>query len=591
MLSFTSSGATPQTGNSFLAGYKPQANSFLAGRSTQPAAAALNNAQTPPPAASTPLKKTTTNNVDGSSVVNEYHAPDVNSGSNSQAYKDATTSAQTAAKTIGGSYTPETGYTPGILGGGSTSTPTTSTGTSYGPSTGPNSGRLDVNGNLLSTGTPAPQATFPGIVNSLASTSQTGSQNATTATTGLLNSQSANDSLKQQAQEIGDKYGSQIMKTSNYGNALAGSYTNGAGLAPVSQGLAGQAQQTTAAEVAGQKTAEDAALAPIDRELTAQSQSQSGLTSAGSTANTQQSNVQSGLNSAGSLAQPSATYPFVFDPTTGTYKNASSGAVMSASDAAQLLNSGKMSPDQALAAVSYLGQTAQSQLTSAMQQVNPSFNWNTAVGQSTGAQAAAAAPGQAAASNIGTAGTAQTGAYNTVYSKATQDAATYSQQQSAINAVGNQALKLLTNTPGINPQNSQFLNTKLNDLGTQFSSPQYAAFNTAIQSLQARIGAALQAGEIPTAATQNAQAIASGSLTVGALAATLKQVDAELGSFVQTQQALADYAKGQMQGGSTTASSAASPTTAGSPGGGFTEGQTAAGGGLVYKGGKWVAAS
>lgn len=368
-LSFTSSGATPQTdnsflsgyqsgGNSFLSGYKPGGNSFLAGYSAKPAATALNNAQTPPPEASTPLKKTTTNNVDGSSVIHEYHAPDVNSGSNSQAYKDATTSAQTAAKTIGGSYTPETGYTPGILGGGSTSTPATSTGTSYGPSTGPNSDRLDVNGNLLSTGTPAPQATFPGIVNSLANTSQTGSQNATTATAGLLNSQSANDSLKQQAQDIGDKYGSQIMKTSNYGNALAGSYTNGAGLAPVSQGLAGQAQQTTAAEVAGQKAAEDAALAPIDRELTAQSQAQSGLASAGSTANTQQGNVQSGLTSAAGAYQPQLgsygqTY---YQPgqVNGTNGNNLDPQKQASSLAQDVINH-RTTYDQAIAAMGYAG--------------------------------------------------------------------------------------------------------------------------------------------------------------------------------------------------------------------------------------------
>lgn len=576
-LSFTTSGALP-TSSSQLTNPQPLGGSpfskalsgSLSGLSINPSGN-VTTFPAPPsiPSPTTAVKSTTINNADGSSHVTTYHAPDTTGqtnvsapvpSSNSQVYNDATKAAQSAAQAIGGSYTPQAGYISGTPSGGSTAPIVSSTAT---------------------------PTTFPGIVGSLASTSQTGSPNATTATTGLLNSQSENDALKGQAAEIGDNYGQQIAKVSNYGNALAGSYLNGAGLAPVSQGLAGQAQQTTAAEVQGLQAAESAALNPLDRELTAQSQAQSGLTSAGSTANTEQSNTQSGLTSAGTLAQPSATYPFVFDPTTGTYKNAANGAVMSASDAAQLLSSGKMSPDQALAAVSYLGQTAQSQLTSAMQQINPSFNWNTAVGQSTGAQAAAAAPGQAAASNIGTAGTAQTGAYNTVYSNATQAAATYSQQQSAINAIGNQALNLLTSTPGINPQNSQFLNTKLNDLGTQFSSPQYAAFNTAIQSLQARIGAALQAGEIPTAATQNAQAIASGSLTVGALAATLKQVDAEMSSFVGTQQTLADYAKGQMQTGGTASTAAASSNQTG----GFTEGQTAAGGGLVYRDGKWVPSS
>jgi hypothetical protein len=171
--------------------------------------------------------------------------------------------------------------------------------------------------------------------------------------------------------------------------------------------------------------------------------------------------------------------------------------------------------------------------------LGPNFNANTNAGASAAQQ-----------SNTSTAGTASTNSYQTIYSNANTQVAQISQQRSAINAVGSQALSMMANDPAINHFATQFGNQKLNQLATQLSSPQYAAFNTAIQSLQARIGAALQAGEIPTAATGNAQSIANGDLTLNALSSTLQQVDAEMGAFQDTNQQLADYAKGQMSSGS-----------------------------------------
>lgn len=165
------------------------------------------------------------------------------------------------------------------------------------------------------------------------------------------------------------------------------------------------------------------------------------------------------------------------------------------------------------------------------------------------------------ATNTRTSGTAQTGAYAGVYDTATKQAATISQQRSAINDIGNQAMTLLKNNPELNKFASQHGNKALNKLSTELSSPQYAAFNTAIQSLRARIGSALQAGEIPTAATSGAQSIANGDITLDALGSTLVQVDKEMGTFQDSQQALADYARGQMGsgGGNAAGSSVTSP--------------------------------
>ncbi len=169
------------------------------------------------------------------------------------------------------------------------------------------------------------------------------------------------------------------------------------------------------------------------------------------------------------------------------------------------------------------------------------------------------AQGAATQSNIQTTGTASTGSWNTIYQNANSAYATYSQQQSAINNIANQTLSIMQSA-GINPSDSQYANVKLNQFATQFSSPQYAAFNTAITTLQARVAKALQAGEIPTAATTNATAIANGDTTIGALAATMQQVNNEMTAFVGTQKSLADYAKQQMgTTGSTNTSGSTTP--------------------------------
>ena len=98
-------------------------------------------------------------------------------------------------------------------------------------------------------------------------------------------------------------------------------------------------------------------------------------------------------SSAGGLTQPSGTYPFVFNPATGTYTQSTGGAAgttggtvsgasttsqLTPAQAASAVNAGTMTPDQATSALSYLGSTAQSQLYSAMNGINPNFNWNQA---------------------------------------------------------------------------------------------------------------------------------------------------------------------------------------------------------------------
>lgn len=395
-----------------------------------------------------------------------------------------------------------------------------------------------------STGAAAGNNTFLGLLNQEANTSTAGSPATSQATTGLLASANSNPLTSGAAYQT---YQDAVSKLADFKTRVASQFSNleasGEPLGLVT-GREAALQSGYASQLDAFQQEVTQAQAALGYGIQEQGQQQAGFTSAGNLGNTAQATAQSGLSTALGASAPSGSFPFVFNPQTGQFTNASTGTSVSTgftgdyssdtSKMAQAIIQGKTGYNDGQSALSsYYGNTAEGNLTQAI---------IAAGGNPTVLKAQA----ENLTSNVNTAGTANSAAYNQVFNAATSEAAKYSQQQSAINSIGNQVLSMMQNDPTINPSSAQFANTKLNQLGTQLSSPQYAAFNTAIQSLQARIGAALQAGEIPTAATSNAAAIANGSLAYPALAATLKQVDAEMGTFVQTQQALADYAKKQL---------------------------------------------
>jgi hypothetical protein len=102
--------------------------------------------------------------------------------------------------------------------------------------------------------------------------------------------------------------------------------------------------------------------------------------------NANQQNL-SGLETAAGLAKPSASYPFVFNPTTGQFTNASGGGVLDPASAAQGVLNGSMSYDQAKSALSYLGGTGEAQLQAAIQKINPNANINQLQAQGAGQSA------------------------------------------------------------------------------------------------------------------------------------------------------------------------------------------------------------
>lgn len=371
--------------------------------------------------------------------------------------------------------------------------------------------------------------------------------------------------IGQAAADIGNKYGGQIndiQKSMNLQEAA-----NASSGAPVGLGRAGLIAQYGGQLLSGTSAAEAAALQGNAQQLTAQQQAanaanqaagqantglglkQSGLKSSADVAQNQQSLTQSGLNSAASLTQPSATYPFVFDPATGSFKN-SGGGVVSPQDAASAVLSGKLSYDQAKSSLGYMGQTGESQLQSAILQANPNANINQLQAQ-----------GTATAQNTLTAGTAGVQANQSVFNKAYGD---YTTLQNAVQNVDQFGQLLTQNMGGINPSDVKYANQSISQIRSQLSSAAQAQFDSTLAALTSKVSGLLSVGgnEIPTDISSAANKIIDGSLPIGSLTSVLSRIQQEGNILLQNQGAIVNSAYTGLQGGnqSNTNNSSQSPS-------------------------------
>lgn len=369
---------------------------------------------------------------------------------------------------------------------------------------------------------------FPGIESSLVNSSLSGSANATNAATGLLNAPAQNAALGTNGQGIGNEYATEIQKAiAPYIGLAAGQSTTGT--APVAQGnematLAAANQLGTQLANAG-----NLALSGNTQALTAQDQGQSGLMNAGSVANTQQTNVQSGLAAAATATAPQTTTPgqAVFNPATESYTAANSTGSPGTAPAGydqgvwsqymQDLSTGNIS---AIPTAVQGNPAVFGQLQEAVQQQNPGFNYNTAVGQGQGQQAIGAASGQAQASNIQTAGTAQTNALQAVYGQNAPAAYTLNTALNNIQSLG--SLTLQTAQGGnINPLSTQVGNQTIGQFRNGLGSASQAAFNSNMSAFASSLSAlyADQSGATPTQVSSWATQIANGSMPMQQLQA------------------------------------------------------------------------
>lgn len=522
-LSFGSMGATPSNGamgwlGSF--GYKPTQGST-------PAASALNNAQIGPnrsvvppqpatPAPTTPVKSTTITHPDGTSIATTYH-PETTPGlinsstgkTNQQVLDESSAAVKTAQGVLNASGHSVGTQHPGDAGFNPVPPVTLTQG---------NVEQYDSSGKAIGSypqpiqsQTTQPE-TFGGIVNNLVDTSQNGSQNATQATTGLLQAPQQNQQIGDEAKQIANNSRAALEKLAQQATGYEGGQLT-TGTSPVASGNAAITANLAAQQGQRISQAEQAALQGNVQELTAQNQGQQGLTSAGSVANTQQANQQSGLTSAGNLAQPSATAQgqTTYDPLTNSFSGGSYGTNLQT--VVQAIENGNMGYTDGVNSLSSLSPTAKADVLAALGQ-----------GFDTVASDANAAT---RANIIGTQGSQVAG-----YQSALQQGQNLQSQ-----------LTDLITSFGLNPNDVNAVNTGLQKIAANISSPQYKILQNYVNDI----------------ANTYAQVLTppggSATDTTRGIATSMLDATAKGTSLIATMKALDEAAQAKIAGVSTTGAS------------------------------------
>lgn len=371
------------------------------------------------------------------------------------------------------------------------------------------------------TQTPVP-ATFPGIVGGLTTASTNGSGAANLAAYGLLQSPNQNQILGDKAAQIGDQYGQKIADVGQKGAQFeSGQLTTGT--SPVASGNAAVTAQTTAAQQQALATGEAAALQGNAQQLTAQQQAQAGLTSAGGLGNQSQGLTQSGLTSAGTLAQPNtAAYgQTTYNPLTNSFGSSGSNLdpQTQAGTLAQQVQSGQITYDQALQSMGYAGQAGTTFLNNAI-------------------TAAGGNPLQLQAQGAATQGV--------IGSQQTQIAGYQSAMQQGQNLQSQ--LTDLISSFGLNPSDINAVNSGLQKIAQNTSSPQYKILSNYVNDIANTYSQVLTPPG--GSATDTTRGIATSMLD-----ATAKGT-----SLIQTMHSLDEAAKAKIAGVSTTGASTAGVT-------------------------------
>lgn len=310
------------------------------------------------------------------------------------------------------------------------------------------------------------------------------------------NSPNNNAQIAQNATDIANKY--QALALPYQKNALGQELGEGStGLAPIAAGNAALIANAAGSYMSGLSSQENAALSANSQGLTAQSQ------------------TQSALSSSGSLTQPSATFPFVFDPATASFSTSGGNLQTSISGGVQqaISNPTLYSSLEGAIQATY-GQAAAGMFQQAFIQAggNPSI----AAGQATGAQALAAAPGQGQAAgeaaviasggqtqaqNNITAGTTATSAASDAYKTATAGVQAANSTYSGLAGVSSQLNDTLSGWHNNGKMTN--VNQIINQIAGITSDPNYQKFVSALTNTQAMYRSILgSTGTNPNAATE-----------------------------------------------------------------------------------------
>lgn len=391
-----------------------------------------------------------------------------------------------------------------------------------------------------------------------------------TATNGLLASPTQNAALTAQAQAIGTNYGQQIANVGNIGAGMqAGDLSTGT--SPVGEGNAAIASEQESNRISALGTAENAALAPINQELTAQSQAQAGLLGAGQLASPNNTNVTppAGAVTTNALTGQQYSNP-IYEPATGAYQAISP------------------QPNGTAGQPATAGQATQYQIKS-----GDTFNAIAAANGTTAAALEAANPGANPNDlKIGSSITIPaSGTGNTAFSGGiAAGQATAGENQVAMQSALAQSRGIAANISTLLQQNPT-LNSSPAAIGnaiqqwassTQVPTGPYVNLLNDLQEYANTIAPVLGVGGAPT---DNKTAIATQMVPILASGGTIQQALANLDANAVTKinavpQAVSNAAAPAQSQSTNTSSSAASTS--------FSNGQTAAGGTLIFKNGQWV---
>lgn len=330
--------------------------------------------------------------------------------------------------------------------------------------------------------------------------------------------------IGEQAQQIANKYGSEINRVGQLGGgAVAGAKSTGTDV--VGRGNAAIASESASNRINALSAALASELQGTQQQLTGAEQGITGLTNALQGANTQQQLGISALGTGGQLAMPSpAQYgQTVFDPTTGSYTSGGNmDPQVQAQNLAQQVISGAMTYDQALASLGYAGQAGTNFLNNAI----------TGVGGNP-LQLQAQGAGQQA--NVATQTTAGTDIARQGLGDATQQ---YVQLTNFAQAASQQASDLLNimNTAEINGQPLIRANMAINRIAEEVSDPNIRAFQTSLQEARNLYARLLSTGgSTPTANDERALVALDGNSTPEATAAAIEQLESSVGNILRAQ--------------------------------------------------------
>ncbi len=248
-------------------------------------------------------------------------------------------------------------------------------------------------------------------------------------------------------------------------------------------------------------------------------------------------------------AKPTGAFPFVFNPLTGKFDTAGTGAstgtnsptlTYNPSQDAQTLAedviNGTIPFKDAQSAMGYAGSIGPGLL-------------QTAITDKGGNVTQLEAQANATQSIVNTQNTAQANTLSKIYGANADKAYTLNNSLNNIESLG----KLTLNTEkggAINPLTVQALNSTIADLRNELSSPSQAAFNSNMANFQSALSSiyANSSGAIPTQITKWGTAIANGTMPLATLQAVYKQAINEGNLRLNNLKNTANTAYGQLQG-------------------------------------------